>query len=119
MAWFWCGTAVAMQTGTCMNQLWATKLSTQACEIVDYLAQCPSVCDTLEGIAQWRLPIFRLDREIVCVKRGLDELLAIGVVQKTPGNDGLEYYRLNPAKLEDVRAHSQARQAVSQKSSTQ
>ena len=101
-----------------MNELCGMPLSREAREIAEYLVHHPSVRDTLEGIAQWRLPTFRIEREIAVVKSGLEELIAVEFVQSVSGRDGHLYYQINPAKVEEIRVGLRGAPPSPERSST-
>ena len=72
--------------------------------ILRYLADHPEASDTVEGIAQWWLLEQEIREQKARVERSLAELTAQGWLLSMEAGESRVRYRLNPARVEDVRA---------------
>jgi hypothetical protein len=67
-------------------------------QIVDYLSNQPNAQDTVDGIIEWWLLKQRVCNAASEVKRGLDRLVASGLVLVRTGQDGRVHYRADRRK---------------------
>ena len=72
-------------------------------EILAYLQTHPDAQDTLEGVVEWWLRAQTIRHKTVTVKAALKQLVKKGLLieKRTEGRSSV--YRLNPAKLREVR----------------
>jgi hypothetical protein len=79
-------------------------MSEVGCEILRYLTGHPDASDTFEGIVQWWLLERRIERRMTETKKGLQMLVAKGLVLETRAADSRMHYRLNPEKQKEILA---------------
>lgn len=73
-------------------------------QILAYLLDNPAAQDTLEGIVQWWLLASNIKHNIGKVKESLNRLIDQGFVIELGGKDQRTHYRLNRAKLAEIKA---------------
>jgi len=78
------------------------KTQETAHKILAYLMDNPNSQDTLEGIVDWWLLQQDLKRNIVLVRKALDELILKRFLLEHQGNDRKKYYQLNREKFDEI-----------------
>ena len=73
-------------------------------DLLAYLVEHPSAQDTLEGIVEWWALEQALQRWTTQVQKSLVELVAQGFILERQSADGRTHYRVNPDRLEEIRA---------------
>jgi hypothetical protein len=97
------GISIALDRSNRVKDAWPSRKSV-AHDVLSYLLKHPRSEDTLEGILEWWLLEQRMIRARTAVRLAVRQLLARKFLLARRGVDGRVCYRLNPAKLPELKA---------------